>query len=69
MAIVSQKGSLTLEFLEGDDQNPDTYSIYLTENDRVSGSLQVAAEWYELGGTKLNGSQVQTVRAWAAEYL
>jgi hypothetical protein len=70
---IDERGSLMLCHLEGNEREPETYLVALSDNASMTASLQVAAEWFELSGSgrtmRLNGSQVQTVRAWGDEYL
>lgn len=68
---IAEKGSLQLHHFEGDDREPETFTVSLVERPRIAASLQVAADWNELdgGSVMLNGSQKQTVMAWLNEYL
>jgi hypothetical protein len=71
---IAQRGSLTLTHFEGDDREPETFMVHLTEKPSVCASLQAAADWNELSDMRgqtvmLNGSQKQTVMAWLDEYL
>jgi len=69
--VLAERGSLELRHYEGDDMEPETFLVVLRENPRICGSLQAAADWFELscGDYKLNGSQAQTVDKWLREYL
>lgn len=70
---IAERGSLQLHHFEGDDREPETFTVSLIERPEVSASLEVARDWFELssraGTVRLNGSQAQTVKAWNDEYL
>ena len=74
--LLAERGSLSLSHDPGDDRNPETFTVFLTESPRIAGSLEVAREWFELhdpwrhdGRYRLNGSQALTVKTWYEEYL
>lgn len=71
MQQIAERGSLELMHDPGDDRNPETYTVRLIENPRISGSLEVASDWFELdgGNYRLNGSQALTIKIWHQEYL
>lgn len=68
---IAERGSLALYHDPGDDRNPETYTVCLVETPHTCASLEVARDFYELdgGSYRLNGSQVQTVKMWSAEFL
>lgn len=71
MNYVTDQGSLELYHDEGDDTNPETWTVRFADFASASGegSLEVARDYFEVNDHRLNGSQVQTVKAWAEEYL
>lgn len=66
--LIEENGSLQLWHDKGDDRNPETFSVCLAERPYISGSLQVANEFYEINDMRLSGSQVGTVKAWNEIY-
>jgi len=70
---IAERGSLQLHHFEGNDREPETFTVSLIERPEFSASLEVARDWFELNGRrdtiKLNGSQAQTVKAWSDEYI
>jgi len=69
MKQISERGSLELLHDPGDDRNPETFTVRLIEEPEISGSLEVACDWFMLGDRRLNGSQAQTVKLWNEEFL
>jgi len=72
--MIDERGSLQLWHDEGDDRNPETYTVCLADDASTMASLEVAREWHELTtragrSLKLNGSQAVTVKAWHEAHL
>ena len=70
--MIESRGSLELHHESGDERNPESYWIRFGDgfqHEGKYGSLQVADEWFEIDGIRLNGSQAQTVKLWAEQYI
>lgn len=70
--IIEERGSLVLDH---DSENHRFYVGFADWYDHQGfGSLDAVSDWFEICNghgrmIKLNGSQAQTVRAWANQYL
>ena len=67
--LLEQVGSLNLIHSPGDDKNPETFTVQLRDTPHICGSLEVARDWFEVDGIRLNGSQAVTVTTWHEKYL